>query len=186
MEFARIVKIKNFSLFCLFFNFLFAHPHTFIEVYPNIKVKDNKIIEIHFKWKIDEMTSSMLIMEFDQNGDGKISKKENTFIYNNYFTQLKDYNFYTDIQIKNKVQKFPKTKNFKATIENNKICYSFDVEKIYNSKDTKFNFGDTDFFVAMILKKEFVKVVGAKAKVSELDNDFYFGYKLELINTQVK
>ncbi|MCK5293717.1 MAG: DUF1007 family protein, partial [Arcobacteraceae bacterium] len=112
--------------------------------------------------------------------DGKIDKKENSFIYTTYFITLSDYNFYTDIKIKDKIQTFPKPKNFKATIENNKICYSFDIDKNYNIKDLKFDFGDEDFYVATILKKEFIKIVGATPKVSELDNDFYFGYRLEL------
>ncbi len=168
-------------IFCgLSIHILFAHPHTFIEIYPTIEVKNNQTTKIHFKWKLDEMTSSMLIMEFDQDGDGKLNKKENFFIYGNYFIALRDYNFYTDIKIKGKIQTFPKPKNFKATIENNKICYSFDIEENYNIKDLKFDFGDEDFFVAMMLKDKFVKVNGAKAKVSELDNDFYFGYRLEI------
>ncbi len=159
---------------------IFAHPHTFIEVYPTITVKNNKTTNIHFKWKLDEMTSAMLIMEFDQDGDGKINKKENFFVYGSYFVTLRDYNFYTDIRVNGKIQTFPKPKNFKATIENNKICYSFDIEENYSTKDLKFDFGDEDFFVAMILKDTFVKVTGAKSKVIELDNDFYFGYRLEV------
>jgi ABC-type uncharacterized transport system substrate-binding protein len=159
---------------------LFAHPHTFIEVYPTIEVKNNITTKIHFKWVMDEMTSSMLMIEFDQNGDGTIDKKENSFIYNNYFLTLKDYNFYTDIKIDDKIQTFPNPKNFKTTIENNKVCYSFDIDEKYNIKNTKFDFGDEDFFIAMILKKEFVKTNGSKVVVSEQDNDFYFGYRLEL------
>lgn len=172
--------IRIFCFICLYINFLFAHPHTFIEVYSTIEVKNNITSKIHFKWKLDEMTSSMLIMEFDQNSDGKIDKKENFFIYSSYFVSLSDYNFYTDIKIKNKIQIFPKPKNFRATIENNKICYSFDIDKEYNINDLKFDFGDEDFYVAMILKKEFVKILGASVKITELDNDFYFGYRLEL------
>ncbi|MEA3513121.1 MAG: DUF1007 family protein [Campylobacterota bacterium] len=167
-----------FTLFCTIN--LFAHPHTFIEIYPTIKVKNNKIININFKWKMDEMTSSMLIMEFDQNGNGKIDKKENFFIYGSYFLRLHEYNFYTDVKVKDKTQLFPKPKNFKATIDNHKICYTFDIETNYDKRDTKFDFGDEDFFVAMILKKEFVKVEGSDFKVTEQDNDFYFGYRLEL------
>ena len=151
-----------------------------MEVYPTIKVKNNITTNINFKWKIDEMTSSLLIMEFDTNSDGKIDNKENFFIYGTYFLPLKDFNFYTDIRINGKMQTLPKPKNFKATIEDNRIWYSFDIEKKYNIKNTKFDFGDEDFFVAMILKKEFTNVKGAKAKVIELDNDFYFGYRLEL------
>ncbi len=166
--------------FYLSINVLFAHPHTFIEVYPTIIVKNNYTTNIHFEWKLDEMTSSMLIMEFDQNSDGKLDKKERDFVYTNYFSELKNNNFYTDIKIKNKIKLFPKPKNFKVTIQDNKICYFFEIEENYNIKDLKFDFGDEDFFVAMILKKEFVKIDGAKSKVSELDNDFYFGYRLEL------
>ena len=181
MVFVKSVKIKLLILIVLLINFVFAHPHTFIEVYPTITVENQQTTKIHFDWKLDEMTSAMLIMEFDQDGDGKINKDENNFIYENYFIDLKNYNFYTDIKINNKTQFFPSPKNFKTTIQNNKIVYSFDIDKKYNIKNLKFDFGDEDFFVAMILKKEFVKVTGAKAKVNDLDMDFYFGYRLELM-----
>ena len=172
--------MKYFYFLLFTFCFSYAHPHTFIEVYPTIKVQKETIAQINIKWKMDEMTSSMLIMELDQNGNGKIDKEENDFIYENYFKSLKDYNFYTDIKIKDKTQVFPEVENFKATIEENKVCYSFDMKNRYKIKDTKFDFGDTDFFVAMILKKEFIKVIGSTAVITELDNDFYFGYRMEL------
>ena len=177
----KSVKIKHLLLLIFCISFVFAHPHTFIEIYPTIIVKNNQITNIHFDWKLDEMTSAMLIMEFDQNGDGKLDKKENKFVYENYFLELKDYNFYTDIKVNDKTQFFPNPKNFSATIENNKIVYSFDIVEKYSIKNTKFDFGDEDFFVAMILKKEFVKITGAKAKVDDLDMDFYFGYRLVML-----
>jgi len=164
----------------LLFNILYAHPHTFIEVYPTITVKHKTIEKIHFVWKMDEMTSSMLIMEFDVNANNKLDPEEQHHIYENYFNSLIDYNFYTDITINDKIEKFPKPKKFKAFIENNKLCYSFVIEKKLNITNTLFDFGDPDFFIAMILKKEFAKVTGAEAVVSDLDNDFYFGYRLEL------
>ncbi len=172
--------MKYIYLILLYTISLWGHPHTFIEIYPTIKVKDNKITKIHFKWKFDEMTSSMLLMEFDANGNGKIDKNENIYIYLNYFIRLGDYNFYTDIKINDKIHNFTKPKNFKATIENFKICYSFDIKENYNIKNLKIDFGDEDFFIAPILKKEFTKITGATAKITELDNDFYFGYRLEL------
>ncbi|HIP12411.1 MAG TPA: DUF1007 family protein [Arcobacter sp.] len=115
-----------------------------------------------------------------QHGDGKIDKKENTFIQKNYFEPLMEYNFYTDVKIKNKIQTLVKPTNFEAGILNNKVTYSFTMKINHNIKDLKFDFGDEDFFVAMVLKKEFIKIKGAKAKVSDLDNDFYFGYRLEI------
>ncbi|MCD6433290.1 MAG: DUF1007 family protein [Sulfurimonas sp.] len=172
--------MKKLLVFLLFTISLFAHPHTFIEVHPTIKVVDGAIKTIHFKWKLDEMTSTILIMELDKNADGKIDKKESAYIRDNYFIILKDYSYYTHIKVKGKLIKFPTPKKFIATIENHKICYSFSLDEKYIAKDTIFEFGDTDFYTAMILKKEFVEISGAKAKVSGVDNDFYYGYRLEI------
>lgn len=168
----------------LFSHLLIAHPHTFMEVYPTLTIKNNITEKINFKWQFDEMTSSLLIMEFDSNNNGKIDKDENQFVYENYFRTLIKQNFYTDIRVKNKVQTFPQVNNFQASIENGKICYNFSINKRYNIEDLKIDFGDKDFFVATILKKSFVKSEGFQAIVSEQDNDFYFGYRLELKKEQ--
>ncbi len=167
-----------FTLFLLISS-VFAHPHTFIEVYPSIEVKDSKFTKVHFKWVLDEMTSTILIMELDANANGKIDKKENTYIEKEYFSMFKPYSYYTYLKINNKVMKF-KPKNFKATIENNRICYSFEINGDFNIKNTIFEFGDSDFYVAMILKDKFLNINGAKGKTTGVDNDFYYGYKLEL------
>ncbi len=167
--------IKYILFYFLYINLLYAHPHVFIEVHPTIEVKNSKTTKIHFEWKIDEMTSSMLIMQLDTNGNGKIDKKENSIAYSDYFSSLKEQNFYTNMKLKNRVQKFNPT-NFKATIENHKVCYSFDIKGNYNIKDLKFYFRDETFFVAMILKKKFMKITGVKAIIKPLGTG---GYELE-------
>lgn len=159
--------------------FTFAHPHTFIDVHPSIEIKDKNAIKIHFKWVIDEMTSSMLIMETDFDGNGKYDKKENENLRKNYFSSLVEFGFYTQINFNNKYQDKIIPKNFQGSVENHKLCYSFDVELSYAIKGLAIDFADKDFLVAMILKKEFVKISGAKPKISNLDNEYYFGYRLE-------
>ena len=166
------------TLFLLQFT-LYAHPHTFMDVYPTIKVDKGETSSIHFKWVFDEMTSSMLIMDIDRNGNGKIDAKENLFIYTNYFQTLEDYGFYTYVRVNSKLVELPKPKNFKATIENHRVCYSFDIEANYEIAKTTFSFGDEELYVACMLKKEFLNVVGAKVKITELKDEF-FGYKMEL------
>ena len=163
----------------IFISSLFAHPHTFIEVHPTIQVKDDSSTTVHFKWILDDMTSTILVMELDQNGDGKINEKENSYIYREYFSIFKDYSYYTYIKIDGKNIEFPKIENFKATIENHKVCYSFDVHLNHNIKNTVFEFGDSDFYVAMVLKDKFVKAESLSTKVTGVDNDFYYGYRLE-------
>ena len=170
---------KIFFIPILLSSLLFSHPHTFIDVYPTVEVKNHKITTIHFKWILDEMTSSMLIMEFDQNGDLEIDRNENHYAYKNYFLLLENIDFYTEIRLNDKLQAFPKPINFKATIENNRVCYSFDIAGSYDIKDFKIDFGDPDFFVAMVLKKEFINAKGLIATISDVDNDFYFTYRIK-------
>jgi len=167
-------------LFLLFTTLtLYAHPHTFIDVYPSLTFKDGISHKIHFSWKIDEMTSSMLLMDVDSNGDGKIDAKESKFIEENYFNVFVDYDFYTFIKIDGKQIPFPKIRNFKASIENNRVVYAFDIEGNFLKEHTAIEFGDTDFYVAMVLKDKFVTIQGATAKVLDVDGDFYYGYRLE-------
>ncbi|MEA3229167.1 MAG: DUF1007 family protein [Campylobacterota bacterium] len=171
--------MKKYLILSLFTLSLFAHPHTFIDVYPTINIKDGKAQTIHFKWKIDEMTSSMLIMDVDSDGDGKINSKENRFIRDTYFTVFTEYNYYTHIKIDGKTIPFPQTKNFKASIENHRVCYSFDIEGDFDMKRTIIEVGDSDFYVAMVLKQEFLSIKGMNAQATGVDNEFYYGYKVE-------
>lgn len=164
----------------LYSSLCYAHPHTFIDLYPTLHIKGDIISKTNIKWKMDDMTSAMLIMEFDVNGDGKIDEEENDFIYENYFLSLAQNNFYMDIIVQNKITTLPKVKNFKASIEDNKICYSFDIIKNYDIKNTKFEFYDKDFFVALMLEKKFVKVQNKQVKITGVDKDFYYMYRLEL------
>lgn len=160
----------------LLYSCAFSHPHTFIEVYPTIKKDKSKLI--NFKWKLDEMTSSILIMELDSNMDGKIDSKENKFIEREYFSMFKPYNYYTFIFVHGK--KHPtKPKNFQASIEGNRLCYAFDVNLEASLKDIYFEFGDPDFYNAMVLKDEFIDADGLNANVTGVDKDFYYGFKLE-------
>jgi len=172
--------MKIFIFISIFISLLQAHPHTFIEIYPNIIVKDKVAKKINFTWKLDEMTSSMLIMESDENVNNKIDKEEQQYIFESFFSTLIDYNYYTDITINEKIMAFPNTSNFHAYIENNKLCFNFEINDNLKIENLVLDFGDKDFFVAMILKKEFITISGANAIVSDLDNDFYFGYRLEL------
>ena len=159
---------------------LFAHPHTFIDVYPTITVKNSSTSTINFKWVLDDMSSSMLMMDVDKNGDGVINRSENSTMYKEYFTIFEDYDYYTYIKVDKKTIKFPEVENFKATIEKHRICYSFDITIKTDIKNTVFEFGDSDFYIAMVLKDDFVEAKGLDVKVIGVDNDFYYGYRLEL------
>ena len=152
--FFKTLFIINF-LICL----TYAHPHTFIEVFPTINIKNEKISNIHVKWVIDEMTSSMLIMDLDNNQNGKMDKKEVSYAYENYFASLANYGFYTTIFTKNN-KELIKPINFNAKIKDEKLIYCFDIQKEYETNKFKINFFDKDLFVGFIIKSNFITIKG--------------------------
>ena len=166
-------------LWCiLLFPFLLlAHPHTFLDVYTDVKSKNNQVESITFKWVFDDMTSQLLVMEFDQNMDGKLDENEVEYIKTNYFDSLKQYNFYTNLKVLNKSQ-FTMPKNFTSYIEDMKVVYQFQIDINKNKKNIEVEIYDEERFTALVLKKEFV-TSKIKYKVSDVDNDIYFGYRLD-------
>ncbi|MEA3371723.1 MAG: DUF1007 family protein [Campylobacterota bacterium] len=171
--------MKTIFILFVFISSLCSHPHTFIEVHPTLKVKESSAFVVNFKWVLDDMSSTILVMELDQNGDGKIDKRENRYAYEEYFSIFENYHYYTYIKVDGKDVKLPKVENFQTTIENNKLCYSFEMKLNYDIEKTAFEFGDSDFYVAMVLKSEFVNAGTLPVKVTGVDNDFYYGYRLE-------
>ncbi|MEA1916107.1 MAG: DUF1007 family protein [Campylobacterota bacterium] len=170
--------MRIFIFFIFIHSLLFAHPHTFIDVFPTVKLSGDDGAKINFKWKMDEMASSMLIMDFDKNADATLDKDEVSFVYTSYFKPLDEYSYFTLFKV-NGVEKPLKIENFNATIENNQLVYSFDIDiKNHNSK-IELMFFDKEMFVAMILEKEYVNS-DTKYVLSDMDEDFYYGYKLEI------
>ena len=158
---------------------LYAHPHCFIEVYPKIYIQNGTIQNIDFTWKIDEMTSTALMTEIDTNGNGKLDKTEIPYIKNTYFMSLKDSHFYTYIK-NNKTEISYKITNFSATFKNNKVNYIFSIKtsQPIQLKNLNIYFYDTDFFVAMVLKKEFLEK-NTPFEIKDYDGDYCFGYILK-------
>lgn len=162
-------------LISLFFINLFAHPHSFIDVYVNTNNKN----KITFTWMIDEMTSSMLMMELDANQNEKVEPSENTYIKQFYFDSLVEYDYYTRIVKDGKKLKF-KPINFSTSIVNGRVSHTFDVIIDTSLKNLQIDFYDKEFFVAMIVKKEFI-TSKEKHSLKEIEIDFTFGYKLSFL-----
>jgi len=166
-----------FWITCLISIFLLTYFNNENKSYVNGYI--TFIIAMLVGWYIHYLSHAYDLLQIYKNSDGKISDSENLYVEKEYFSIFKDYHYYTYIKKGTKDIELPDIKNFKTTIENHKICYSFEMEIKENIKDISFEFGDSDFYVAMILKDEFVDIKNISHKVSGVDNDFYYGYKLE-------
>lgn len=168
--------MKQTLFLLLFVTALFSHPHTFMDVYPTFKSEGEKTT-LNFKWIMDDMTSAILIMDLDTNGNGKIDANENKYIQKEYFSMFKEYDYYTYVKVKGKNVSYGEPKNFQASIEQGKICYSFDIVLNAVLKDVVIEFGDKAYYTAMVLKKEFVNVEGYEIEVTRVEDDYY-GFRL--------
>jgi ABC-type uncharacterized transport system substrate-binding protein len=166
--------IKQLSILLLS-TFLYAHPHCFIDVHPTINKNS-----ITLKWVFDEMSSQMLIMDFDANHDTKISKKESQTIYKEAFIHLKEYKYYTYFLNKKNKMPTPDATNFSASIQDFRLAYTFTLS--LDAKTTSIEFYDEDMYSAFVIENEFIKLqdTNKKLKLKEMDNDYFFGYALEL------
>ena len=116
---------------------LFAHPHIFIDIYPTINIQNTRVNSISLQWKFDQMTSSLLIMDYDKNKDGKFNKKETAKIKKSAMKIFKKSNYCLKIMKNEKNIKIQKLDNFVVTIdEMGRIVYSFDLICSFEAKDS--------------------------------------------------
>jgi ABC-type uncharacterized transport system substrate-binding protein len=157
--------------------FVFAHPHTFVDVHMDIVGSKDFVDTVKFSWYFDEMTSELLLMDIDQNLDSKIDKNENIYVKDNYFVDLREYNYYTNIKIDQKpIPTQPK--NFTVSIVDTRVVYSFDIDIKQKTDKILIDFYDKERFVAMMVKREFIHS-NVPYRIVEDDADYYYIYRLE-------
>jgi ABC-type uncharacterized transport system substrate-binding protein len=169
--------IKLLGGLILFITSVFAHPHTFIDTYFKINAKNNIISNLHIQWKFDIMTSQLLLMEFDKNGDQIFDKKELSYIELVYFLPLKDYNYYMDIKYNQTLVNFIPY-NFNAFLEKNlQLVYEFDIKIDRPKEKLQIDIYDEEMFTAFMVKKEFINSA-VPFQLKGIDNDFYFSHRI--------
>ena len=164
--------MKKLLLIITFFYNLFSHPHTFIDVYPTISQKS-----IHIQWVFDEMTSNMIMMDFDTNHNMLLEKKESELIHNEAFIHLGEFSFYMFFKKGSQEIKVSKATNFSVIFKDNRVIYSFILERVSGVK--KIEFYDPELYMAFVLKKESIKSL-EKFELYEINNDYYFGYGIAI------
>ncbi len=179
--------MKKIVLIILFsFNSAFAHPHLFIESKANFIFTKDHLEGIQVTWIFDEMFSTSMIQDYDENKNGKYDKREINIIKNEAFSNLVNYNYFTYIKINNKKFKIRKVINFNTKIKNKQITYSFfiplNIKKSSKKKIINFSSHDKSYYAAINYpKKNPLRITGipnSKFKYKIVDNTknkFYDG-----------
>ena len=162
---------------------LFAHPHIFIDVYPKINIQNNRATSLSLQWKFDQMTSSLLIMDYDKNKDGQFNKKETAKIKKSAMKIFKKSSYCLKIMKGDKNIKIQKLDNFVVTIDKmDRIVYSFDLICDFEVKNSILLFYYKNYYIAFMLKKSTLEPLNKNLDftIRKVDNSRYFGYAMTI------
>jgi len=104
----------------------FSHPHVFIDYSVTFIFNDSKIKGVQVSWVFDEMFSSTMIHDYDLNHDGVFSGNEVNTIREEAFSNLKNYNYFSHLNLNGTKVPVKKVKYFTADIlKGSRLMYSF-------------------------------------------------------------
>ena len=155
-----IKKVSWLGIFCsvFFASSLFAHPHVFIDNTITIVFDQNGLVGIKVKWVFDEMFSSMLIHDYDKNGDGVFGPDEIEKIKNGAFSNLKNFHYFTYIKINGEKFKVEYVKNFSSYLDSKRIVYNFFVPCHVSAtslfKEIKLSVYDNTYYTDIMLSNQ--------------------------------
>ena len=167
-------------------DYVFAHPHVFIDNTVTIVFDHSGLTGIRVKWVFDEMFSSMIIHDYDTNKDGTFSHDEIEKIKNGAFSNLGSYHYFTYLKINGEEFIVKYVKDFSADLNSNKVVYNFfipcHVSATSSYKEIKLSMYDSTYYTDIMLANQnpvsFVNTSLIEYRYEIQDNTkkaFYYG-----------
>ena len=158
---------------CCLSSFVSAHPHLFIET--KVDVLPEKII---VTWRFDEMSSAIIMGDYDKNKNKKLDPDEVAFMEKDHFRTLEPYSYFIHMSDGKDEFDLKRVGEFSASFDAKKLIYTFAIPKP-KFKKYELRFYDAEMYVALILKKEWLTCKEPiKCKIEGYDADFYYAYKV--------
>ena len=121
----RIIVLSALLLILIFPKHVSSHPHVFIDAQIKVHFDSKGVSGFNITWVFDAMFSEIMIDEFDEDFDEDFSKEEQKVIYVKAFSNLKKFNYFTEIYIDNKPFLIKQITNFSARVNEGVLTYSF-------------------------------------------------------------
>ncbi len=186
------MKIRKIFCRAIILCFLFitdyvaAHPHVFIDNAITIVFNQEELAGIEVNWLFDEMFSSMLIHDYDENKDGVFDLAEIEAIKNGAFSNLRKFNYFTRIKINGEPFIVELVENFSVSMQDNCVVYNFFIpcklKTEIGYKEIKISIYDDSYYVDILeLDKDVIQFKGNSFVEYEYElrkdtgNPYYFG-----------
>jgi ABC-type uncharacterized transport system substrate-binding protein len=124
---SNMIKIGWFAIGCFvsMVSDVSPHPHVFIDNTITIVFDQKGMAGIKTTWVFDEMFSELIIHDYDTDRDGAFSADEKEKIKTEVFSNLKNYHYFTYINIAGKAFNVQYVKDFSAYLDSTGVRYTF-------------------------------------------------------------
>lgn len=146
-----------------------AHPHVWIEANLEI-VRDDKgqATQIRHVWRFDEIFSSSLVLDFDDNGNGELDEKELEEIGKVTRQSLTEYNFYTEVRSGSNIVDFYEPEPYIIDYKNGQLLMIMALEltkpQPMGAEGFKVAVSDPTYYVAVDLPDPTAVIVSGNGK----------------------
>ncbi|MBI9031447.1 DUF1007 family protein [bacterium] len=165
---------------------LFAHPHLFAGVDIDFDVTQSNLLVITQRWMFDDLTSMIILEDFDSNYDEEICSSELIELKKTVIPGLKEEHFYTDLVIDDENIVLQEITDFSVGTYDIYVYYQFSmtVPFVINDKgnEIKINVFDRDFYTKFYVNSSSgLKVLKPEDVSHQIDvyenksKSYYFG-----------
>ncbi len=113
--------------FCLLSLFVsaWAHPHMFIDTQLEVRLSGDCLDGLEITWYFDPMFTASIMNDWDSNGNGSFSSSEVDQIYENAFSNLADFDYFTYISTGSTTLSPSVVEDFTVYMEGQTLVYRF-------------------------------------------------------------
>ncbi len=104
---------------------VYAHPHMFIDTKLEIRLDGNRLDGLEITWFFDPMFTASIVNDYDLNGNDSFSEHEVELVYENAFSNLADFDYFTYVSTGNTTQSPSSVEDFTVFMDGQTLVYRF-------------------------------------------------------------
>jgi len=97
----------------------------FIDTRLEIRLDGNRLDGLEITWYFDPMFTASILYDWDENGNGSFSEREVSLVYDNAFSNLADFDYFTYVSTDNTTLSPGSVEEFTVFMEGETVVYRF-------------------------------------------------------------
>ena len=107
------------------FGTVYAHPHMFIDTKLEVRLSGDCLDGLEITWYFDPMFTASIVNDWDSNGNGSFSPSEVDLIFENAFSNLADFDYFTYISSGSTTLSPSAVEDFTVFMDGQTLVYRF-------------------------------------------------------------